>query len=69
LDSLYKIKKKEIFHHAHPLKIKMRENYNSDLGKEIYKKRFHTGETYFAIIKRSRKFPGIQKQLKKHEQN
>lgn len=54
-------RKKEIFHSAHPLRIKMREDYNSDLGKKIYKKRFHTGETYFAIIKGSRKFPGIQR--------
>jgi len=46
----------------------MREDYNSDLGKEIYKKRFHTGETYFAIIKESHKFPGIQRKTIKKAQ-
>jgi transposase len=61
-------RKKEIFHHAHPLRIKMREDYNSDLGKKIYKKRFHTGETCFAIIKESRKFPGIQRKTIKKAQ-
>ena len=61
-------RKKEIFHHANPLRIKMNENYNSDLGRKTYKKRFHTGETYFAIIKESRKFPGIQRKTIKKAQ-
>jgi transposase len=61
-------RKKEIFHSAHPLRIKMNENYNSDLGRKTYKKRFHTGETYFAIIKKSRKFPGIQRKTIKKAQ-
>jgi len=56
-----KSRKREIFHLAHPLRIKMREDFNSDLGREIYKKRFHTGETYFAILKKSRKFSGIER--------
>jgi hypothetical protein len=46
----------------------MSENYNSDLGKQTYKKRFHTGETYFAILKKSRKFPGIQRKTTKKAQ-
>ena len=61
-------RKKEIFHHANPLIIKMNENYNSDLGRKTYQKRFHTGETYFAIIKKSRKFPGIQRRTLKKAQ-
>ena len=46
----------------------MSEDYNSDLGKETYQKRFHTGETYFAILKKSRKFPGIQRKTIKKAQ-
>ena len=61
-------RKREIFHTANPLKIKMKENYNSDLGKKTYKKRFHTGETYFAILKKSRKFTGIQRKTIKKAQ-
>jgi len=61
-------RKKEIFHTANPLKIKMKENYNSELGKQTYQKRFHTGETYFAILKESRKFPGIQRKTTKKAQ-
>lgn len=64
----YKGIKREIFRTANPLKIKMSENYNSDLGKQTYKKRFHTGETYFAILKKSRKFPGIQRKTTKKAQ-
>jgi transposase len=56
-----KSSKREIFDLANPLRIKMREDYNSDFGKELYKKRFHTGETYFAILKHSRKFEGIKR--------
>ena len=61
-------RKREIFRSANPLKIKMSENYNSYLGKETYKKRFHTGETYFAILKKSRKFPGIKRKTTKKAQ-
>ncbi|MCK9467747.1 MAG: transposase [Candidatus Absconditabacterales bacterium] len=64
----YKGIKREIFHTANPLKIKMSENYNSDLGRKTYRKRFHTGETYFAILKNSRKFPGIQRKTIKKAQ-
>ena len=64
----YKGRKKEIFHTANPLKIKMKENYNSDLGRKTYRKRFHTGETYFAILKNSRKFPGIKRKTTKKAQ-
>ncbi|KZX15584.1 hypothetical protein MBCUT_14190 [Methanobrevibacter cuticularis] len=63
-----KNRKREIFHLAHPLRIKMREDYNSDFGRKIYKKRFHTGEVNFAILKESRKFSGIKrKTMKKAE--
>jgi hypothetical protein len=53
--------RREIFDVAHPLRIKMKEDYNSDFGQAIYKKRFHTGEVNFAILKKSRKFEGIQR--------
>lgn len=64
----YKGIKREIFRTANPLKNKMSENYNSDLGKQTYQKRFHTGETYFAILKESRKFPGIKRKTTKKAQ-
>ena len=56
-----KSRKGEIFDLVHPLRIKMRESYNSDFGRQIYKKRFHTGEVNFAILKNSRKFQGIER--------
>ena len=61
-----KSKKREIFDVANPLRAKMRDDYNSDLGRSIYKKRFHTAESTFAILKESRKFTGIKrKSIKK----
>jgi transposase len=61
LQECTKSRVKEIFDLANPLRIKMREVYNSDLGRQIYSKRFHTGETYFGILKHSRNFPGIKR--------
>jgi len=53
--------KREIFKLAHPLRIKMNENYHSDFGRELYKKRAHTGESYFGTLKEARNFSGIKR--------
>ncbi|MDR0911565.1 MAG: transposase [Methanobrevibacter sp.] len=60
--------KREILEAANPLKRKMKENYNSDFGKQLYQKRFHTGETYFGHRKITFKNPQLKiKTLKKAE--
>jgi transposase len=61
-------RKREIFDLAHPLRRKMQENYRSDFGRQLYKKRFHTGETYFATLKESRNFRGIKRKTIKKAQ-
>jgi len=61
-------RKREIFHLADPLRNKMWENYNSDWGRKIYKKRFHTGESYFGTLKESRNFRGIKRKSIKRAQ-
>ena len=61
LEKCTKNNKREIFHLAHPLRIKMREDYHSDFGRAIYKKRFHTGETYFGTLQQGRNFQGIRR--------
>jgi hypothetical protein len=37
---------REIFDLANPLRMKMQENFNSDLDQQVYKKRFHTGDPF-----------------------
>lgn len=59
--------KKEIFRLADPLRIKMSEDFQSNKGKEIYKKRFHTGENFFAQLI-SRNFIGIKRKTTKKVQ-
>jgi len=61
LEKCTKGSKREISHLAHPLRIKMREDYHSDFGREQYKKRFHTGESYFGTFKHGRNFQGIRR--------
>jgi hypothetical protein len=47
----------------------MWEDYNSGFGRQIYKKRFHTGEIYFATLKKSGKFTGIERKTTKKSWN
>jgi len=61
LEKCTKGSKREISHLAHPLRIKMREDYHSDFGREQYKKRFHTGESYFGTLQYGRNFQGIRR--------
>jgi len=60
--------KREIIQSAHPLKEKMRQDFHSDYGRQIYKKRLHTGEIFFARLQ-TRNFPGIRRKTIKNAQS